>query len=502
MTGEAPQSGQTRRATLWVFAALSLWLALLLVTHTASRSPYTYGAQALEPPFVVTRSANPDAWTVYGVTRFFYDGSTPEWTIAHNMHLPLHSFSTAIVAAFARPYMLANVLANYVFLLLLTAAALRLGERMNIRPVAMLVALGTVYVLPPFAGYIGQPMQYIVGPVVSFLIVLAAVALPEEDLRNPWIAGALTAILIVNYDWYVYGAALAVYIFFIVRMKLKDALIYTIVAIAPAMVWHSFLMRASNGAISAKVHNDFLFNVFAGYLHVLFNFPQQFLMPFTVSHIGLYIALHQIIAMIYWPLVVCCVAVLWLGRPRIGTFRGNYLVALLVAFFFLEQMATAVFDWENSPRRAMPVVLAFAWAYCWAAGRMMGKRRWNWIFATLLAITAFLSYADVIFHKPENAALYQGDAIRKPAKHNLKFRKSELVIAATPDPDPRQAAMRSTFPPSRVRGLSAAFWAGQAFAGACLLGLLWLAARARLLPRYTPHAAAALWGVSLLVRLL
>src|SRR5205814_9171065 len=44
-------------------------------------------------------------------------------------------------------------------------------------------------------------------------------------------------------------------------------------------------------------------------------------------------------------------------------------VALLLLFYALHQMATAAFDWENNPRRALPVVLAIGYVYCWLADR-------------------------------------------------------------------------------------------------------------------------------------
>ncbi|HJQ39887.1 MAG TPA: hypothetical protein VKB93_22320, partial [Thermoanaerobaculia bacterium] len=331
------------RRTYGVAAILMAWVTLILLTHRGAHSPYTYAGLASYQNKPVDRAANPDAITVVPVTRFFYDGTIPEWQFAHNIRLPLHSFFASIVTSFVRPYLAANDIVNWLFMLLLTIAALRF------EPKAPLVALATIYALPAFVGVIGQPMHYTVGTVINFLIVLAAIAMPPEELRRPHVAGLMTAILTLNYDWYVFGAALAVYLLFVIRFdRLRDALLYAAISLAPIALWKLFIDAVSHGEASYGLRSKFFGSVVAGWMVWIHNWRELPLLPFTATHIGLHIGLHEVLAQLWWPLLVCCAIALWILRPPLT--RVTWLLLLLVIFFGLEQLFTGAFDPENNPR--------------------------------------------------------------------------------------------------------------------------------------------------------
>jgi hypothetical protein len=466
------------------------------VTHRGPRSPYTYVPLAAgERARPVTRNAAPDAITILPVTRFFYDGTTPDYRTAHNLRLPLHSFLVATVASFVRPYLLANDLTNLLILVLLAAAALRLAARYEIDMRAALLALATVCALPPVVGYVGQAMHYIVGPGISFLIVLAVLALDDNDLRNPWTAGLLTAILMIHYDWYVYVAAIAVYVLFVVRFtSRRDALVYAIVALAPPIAWNAFLKFISGGSISNKLHNLFMADVLSGWLEYLVHPSLKPLLPVAVTQIGAQVAFHQIIAIIYWPLVACCAVALWRMPAGTNAFRGRALLLLLVGFYLLEQLFTAAFDWENNPRRALPVFIVFAFAYCWAIDRHLRRKGWAIAFVALFALTSFVAFADTILGTPAAPSLYMGDTIRSEIKMPLRFQNGRIVLSETLEPE--YVPLQQPFPRARLENTTAAFAAANAFAGAAVIALFWIVARAGLLPRLTPHIAAAVWLAS------
>lgn len=475
-----------------VLILLAAWLTLLLVTHRGPRSPYTYvqeAAGARSRP--VTRSAAPDAVTVLPVTRFLYDGSPLDYRTAHNLRLPLHSFAVGTIAAFVRPYLLANDLTNLLFLIVLTAAALQLAARFELDMRATLLALATICALPPIAGYIGQAMHYIVGPAISFLVILAALALDEKDLRNPWIAGLLTTILMLNYDWYVYVAAMAVYFLFVVRFSsLRDAAIYLVVAIVPALGWNLFLDAVSTGSVSTALQTSFVSVVIGDWITFLSNPGRTPLLPLAVTQIGAHIAFHQIIAIIYWPLAVCCAIALWRSRPE-SSFRGRALLLSLVAFYLLEQLFTAAFDWENNPRRALPVFLAFAFAWCWTVDRHLGRKWWTAAFLALFALTSLIAFADMLLDTPGAASLYMGDAMRKDAKWPLKFQTGSIEVS-----DALEPALRGSFPRARLSDATMPFAVANAVAGAATIALFWILARARLLPHYAPYVVIAIWIAS------
>src|SRR5215212_8492875 len=106
-------------------AILAAWALLLLVTHHAEHSPYTYISELTLGPSPLSdlgRVAAPDALTVLPVTHFFYDGTPPaDYAKAHNLWLPLHSFAAATGTSFIRNYLWANSLVNLLFLTILAA---------------------------------------------------------------------------------------------------------------------------------------------------------------------------------------------------------------------------------------------------------------------------------------------------------------------------------------------------------------------------------------------
>jgi len=488
-----------QRSLIFAAAILVAWVTLILVTHAGPRSPYTYAAQAAgiagQP---VTRDVNPDAVSVLPVTRFFYDGAISNFGAAHNLRLPLHSFVTSIVSAFVRPYMAANYVTNWLFMILLIAAALHAGVMFQLRPWAMLLALATVFALPAFTGYLGQPMHYIVGPVINYLIILAAMTLPEEDLRNPLLTGLMTAVMTLNYDWFVFGAALGAYLIFVVRFRtVRDALLYIVVALAPLVLWQRLIDAFTSGEASYAISSKFFGSITASWAWVVRRFWDQPLFPFTVTHIGAHIGVHEVLAMVWWPLLACCLIVLWKGErasspPREAGWKPAPLW-LLVAFFVAEQLLTAAFDPENNPRRALPVVLAFAIAWVWVVSEQRG-RKWTAVFIALFALTAFLAFADTLFKSPWMVTAYMGETIREEPKWILQFQDHRIEISDQRAPE--QAAVRQSFPRAVPGNASWLFAVAQGYAGFFMLVFFWILARARLLPRYAPHVFAAIWLAS------
>jgi hypothetical protein len=472
-----------------ILLALSLWLALLLVTHRGPMSPYSYVPQAVRSQ-PVTRAGAEDALTIVPVTRFFYDGTPPDYATAHNLRLPLHSFAVSVLMAFVRRYDVANELANLLFLIVLCMAALRLADRYGLQRGAVFLGLATLLALPPIVGYIGQPMHYIVGPVVNDLVILAAFASGEKRLRNPLFAGALTAILCVNYDWYVFAAALALYVLLVVRLERVRAVIaYVGVALAPAIVWNRLLALMSDSAVSDKIRTTFLADVAIEWLRFLSKPAARPMFPLAATQIGAHIAFHEVIALIHWPLLLACAIVLWQYRPATPAPRPVTLLLLLVALFAVEQLLTGATDWENNPRRALPVFLAFACAWCWAIHATWHRRGWRIAFVTLFVLTSLVAFADVLLRTPGATPLYMSENTRGPAKDALRFQNGRIVLA--PELEPEQRVFREPFPRAALSRVGWKWLAANAFAAAVLLLLFVLLARVELLPRGAPYACAA-----------
>lgn len=479
-----------------VILALWAWLLLLTLTHLGARSPYSYGWAIFNEPSARMNGAvvNPDALPLRNVTMFFYEGESLDWPNAQNLRLPMHSFATSIVAGLTGSYLFASYAVNFLFAALVALAGVNAADRFGIRRGVTLVVLLTLFSLPMYVEYLGQPLHYVAGPAISFLVLLAMLALDERDARNPWIAGLATTLLTLNYDPYVFVAAVAAYVLFIGRFaRARDYVVYVIAAALPNILWSQFLRLESRGTMTKHLRKTFIAPVIDGWMTFVRDPIDNILVPFVATHIGAHVALHQIVAMIHWPLVLLCVFLLIRLRPRLAT--RAWLFPLLVLFFVLEQMAASAWDWELNPRRAIPVVLAFAVAYCWSAERTWDVRGWRIAFIALLLLSAVLAMSDTLFGKPVLAFLHTGQAVRQQPQDGIRI--EELTL------DQRSMPKLMRDDPITWRDLGRArlanvrqFTIAQAFLLALLAGLFWLVARARLLPRWAPLAAVAVWALS------
>lgn len=482
-----------------VVALALAWLALVGATHYGARSPYSYGWAILSD--VPENSArlsgavvNPDAFPMREVTLYFYDGRWVHWPTAQNMRLPLHSFVSSIVLGFTRGFLPASYLANFLFAALLAIAAVNFADRFGVRRGVTLATLVLLFSLPLSVDYIGQPLHYVVAVAANFLIVLAVAAM--DDL-TPRVAALAGAILSLNYDPYVFLAALVAYVLFVRRFPRKrDYALFVVAGALPNVLWSQYLRFSSYGMMTKQLRQHFVEPVLNGWREVLRDPLENALQPFVASHIGLHVALHQVVAMIYWPLVAVCLYLLLRLRPRLAAnFR---LFALLVLFFFLEQMAAAAWDWELNPRRAIPVVLAFLVALAFAANQVWESRPWRAAMVALVAMSAFLAMSDTILREPVMAFLRTGQAMRLAPHDAIRHENLELTERSMPKlmRDERidwLDAGAGRIPQGRI----GAFLAGQAMGLFLLLGLCWLCGRAALLPRWSWLAALGVWTASL-----
>ena len=486
-----------------VVTVVAVWIVLLTATHWGDRSPYSYGWAMLtnEPENATHLSGavvNPDAVPMKFVTQYFYTASWIDWPTAQNLKLPLHSFAASIAMGFTRSFLLGNYLANVVFAILLALAAVSFADRYAVPRGITLVTLLTVFSLPLFIDYLGQPVHYIVGVCASFLVILAIVA---NDERNPWVLGLGALILTLNYDPYVYVAALIAYLLFVARpRRVRDYAIVVLVAALPNVLWSQYLRVSSHGQMTKHLRRHFIEPVLEGWREMIDAPLENLMQPFVASHIGVHVALHQIVAMIYWPLAAVCVFLLIRLRPRIAT--SFVLIALLPLFLFLEQIAAAAWDWELNPRRAVPVMLAFAIAWAWSATRVWQQRGWRIGLIALAAMSMFLGLSDTLLKEPVTAYLRTGQAVRYSPHDAIRIENLRLDHDSMPKLMTNEMTVqwRDAGKARIESGRWTAFAAGQAVGLLLLVGLCWMCGRAGLLPRWSGLATMGVWAASIAVR--
>lgn len=489
----------TPRVRKWLaVGALWLWIAILFATHWGARSPYSYGWAIFRGHSARLLGAvvNPDALVVQPVTLYFYDASTPEnWGNSPNFRLPFHSFLVATVAAFTRSSLASYSIVNVGALMLLSLVAVNAALRRGLRLLPTTIALATMAALPFFATNIGQPMHYIAGTAINFLAVIAAMSLDDDDLRKPLLAGVLLAIVMLNYDAYIYAAALAVYLLFVVRFRrARDYVLFVLIAAAPVVLWVQFLRKLTDDRVSRMIERTFIAPVMTGWLDFVKHPLTYALRPFIAGHVGLHVGTHFVLAMVYWPVLVLCLAAAWRLRNELPRAA---LATLLLLFFVLHQLATAAFDWENNPRRALPVVLAIAIAYCWFAARLWSALPWRVAFIAVLAISCALAMADTLLHTPAVQFLSTGQAIQHNPKEPITIGYMRFDNETMPTLMADEPPIWHDLGRAHVAREAAVKWAfAQIFNAFFCWALLWLLARAQLLPRWVPALAVTIWILS------
>ena len=477
--------------------ALWLWIAILFATHWGARSPYSYGWAIFRGNAARINGTvvNPDAIVVQPVTMYFYEGRTPEnWGNSPQFRLPFHSFVVATIASFTRSYLASNYLVNVGALMLLAVVAVNFALRRGLKLLPATIALLTIAALPWVVTYVGQPMHYIVGITINFLAVIVASALDPDDLRKPWLSGLLLAIVMLNYDAWIFAAALAAYVMFLVRFRRAlDYAIFVVVGAAPVVIWVQFLRYLTDDRVSRMIERTFIQPVLNAWLDFLRHPLAYPLRPFLAAHVGLNIGAHLLLAMVYWPVLLLCAAGAWRVRERPAP-----LVALLLLVFALHQIATAAFDWENNPRRALPAVLAIAFIYCWLADRLWSAGvPWRIAFVAVLAISCALAMADTFLNTPAVQFLSTGQAVQHNPKEpitigDMRFNRDTMPTLMADEPPVWHDLGAAHVAPEAA----AKFAFAQVFNAFFVCALLWLLARARLLPRFAPVIGAAVWVAS------
>ncbi len=229
---------------------------------------------------------------------------------------------------------------------------------------------------------------------ITFLAVLTALAIDEDHKLRPLLLGLLVAVVVlVNDDPLVYAAAIVVAARF---RRARDYAVFAAAAVIPAAAWYWHTRTLPS--ISHWI--------LLGWSDI------NVLQPFIAAQVALHIETHYVIAEVYWPLLLTGLAGMWVLRNDIPRSWRTALLAALVIVFALQQFIVAPFDTANDPRRALPVVLAFAVAYCWVVVKLWPRRAWRIAFIAVFVIcvlagfskkTAWLTTSQAIEGNPKDA---------------------------------------------------------------------------------------------------
>jgi len=434
--------GLDKRRILVFFIFFALIL-LLFFTHLGINSPYTYGLPLVypksPPPSIEGYLVNWDAPVFIFAVDTLYGTKLPidSTAISYVLGRPLPAFWASIFVGLTRSYMFGNYVANILALLLLCLVFMNFASRLGVSYEAIAVAGVGILLLPIFAHYIGQPLPYLTGIVISFLILLAIMSFSQEDYKNPVVLGLLTSLLFFSYDWIVFVVTVVIYFIAFYRFKKGIHYLYFFLAMFAPLILGTLSILIIKPAATSSAYSSFLKPVikdfWKNWLEYFKHPMKKFSLPFQASQIGLAIAFKQLLAYIYWPLLLFTGYYLIKLRGKIKESRLFKLVFLLVGVFLLEQMLTAAFDWENNTRRAIPLIFAFAFLFTYVIAKTIDRRKVKYIVAIILIISFALTFADVLAKDPSIQANQYGEFMRWEPKAIMKYYEKRLTKTSLPN---------------------------------------------------------------------
>ena len=494
------------------FAAL---LAYIELSHIGNQSPYSYAWSVLKMPYhfeVEGFPVNPDFHPNLPVFDFFYSPTYGDFSYSPNVNLPIHAFLASVFVGLTRSIVGGHLLANFVVALALFYAYSAFALSRGVKAGAIAMAGTIVVMLPYFPHYMGQPMQYIIGPslnALAFLTFLVAEKRRELGERRARIeshaivVGLLAAFLLLNYDPYVWLATIFLYLIFCSRRKVLEWILFAVAAVAPVELWRKSMpklgLENDKNTFDVGKWQSFIHAPAEGWKNAWQGLDHNVVTPWAIVQVGWNIALQHIGHYFYWFLIMALVYYGFREHRRMRVRGPDRLVPMLVAAFVALELGTAAFDDDNNPRRAIPLLFVFAWILTWAVWRSWRTIASRLVFGALALLTFLHSFSDTLFHRPTFALEEIQQSISGGAKWILSINGTELDTKLMYYPKNGPFVFfhyRARWSPEFA---SPFIWSQLAmFAFVC--GLVWLLVRTELLPRWGLYAWATLYVASLVVR--
>lgn len=411
-----------------VFALLVAFVAIVTLTHLGNRSPYTYGWSIFGKPWIGTiesQAVNPDALSIVPLTIGFLKPCGLDFH-APNIFLPIHSMIAACVIAFTHSYMLSNWILNFATLAFLAFVIVKVLRDERAPPAAIVVIGLSILSVPWVANYVGQPMQYTFGICVDALLVVSVIRQSERRPPEPALVGVACALLMLTYDGYVYVAAIVLYVLAFRRFQhWLDYVVMPVVAFAPRYLWDRFIAVAGGADLKTRVSDEFTKPILAGWTKILkeWKTPSIF---YAATQIGWDLIFKETIAVLWWPLVLVVLVVLARDRRRLMASSWTRMCICIAIAFAAEQFVAGPFDWEQNPRRALPMVLVFSVAIARAVSSTWHSIGHRAVFGALAIVSVTLSFADTAFHDPFPALMETNQMIRAEPASPMKYANVRL----------------------------------------------------------------------------
>ncbi len=441
--GDASANRSERRALTTYFAFV---LAVIELYHIGNRSPYGYAWSVTGQRYLMNVEGfpiNPDFHPNEPIFNLFYQPMYGDFSYCPNVNVPIHAFIASVFVGATRSLVVGHLIANFVVALALLYAysSFALSRGLRMAPIAMAGTI--VLMLPYYAQYLGQPMQYIIGPSLTFLVVLAVMVIERRrergDVRarfesSAFVIGLLAAFLMLNYDSYVALASIGVYFIFLGRRSIIDWLIFAATTYVPVKLWRHFIpsLGTPNDPKTWDIGRWITFTKtpIETWTKMWHELDQNVTKPWAIAQVGWNIFLSLFAAYFYWFLLLAFGYYGLRERRRTKLSGPDRIVPLIVGAVIALELFTGAFDIDNNPRRVLPLVFVFAWIVTWVVTRSWSSVVSRLNFAGLAIVAFFHSFADTIFHKPTFAVEQTQQAIAGGPKFILGIDASDLSRAS------------------------------------------------------------------------
>ncbi|MBK5093845.1 MAG: hypothetical protein JJE48_10075, partial [Actinobacteria bacterium] len=245
----------------------------------------------------------------------------------------------------------------------------------------------------------------------------------------------------------------------------------------------------------------FLKPVINGWISYFKHPIKEFSLPFQASQIGLTAAFRQIIALIYWPLLLFTGYFLIKFRKKTKESKLFKLVFLIFAVYLVEMIVTSVFDWENNSRRAIPVIFVFAFLFTYVIAKTIDYKKVKYVIVILLVISFALTFADVFVKDPSIQANQYGEVMRRGPKEVMKWYQLRLNRKSIPNLPRDRKLQFYKVQKARLSSINMVnFVFSQIFLFLVLLALFYFLYKAELLPEYSMWIFGTFFVASMIFR--
>jgi hypothetical protein len=175
----------------------------------------------------------------------------------------------------------------------------------------------------------------------------------------------------------------------------------------------------------------------------------------------------------------------------------------MLGLFVAEQMGTALFDWENNTRRAIPVLFIFAASFTYVLHRTWQNRQIKITIAALFFLSAAMTFADYIVKDPSIAATQYGESIRSYPKFINNWYQRRITPENIKNLPKDSTLELGKGPRGKVEAGHYDTWIFcNLTLGLVLLAFFYFMAQAALVPLWSPYAYLFLFTASLITRFL